>query len=265
MFVGTTIRRTLSGIAVPLLLLVGTALAQDIDYRVSGTIVGVGGTSMAVIERRPEGSVIVAPGDEIDGGRVVEISERNVRLSFGDRDLLVPLNGAPAQAVAPLVPVSTPLDSNERFVSGAEFLSAIGQLSSTLPAQARGAETAGGSGSRGSGVGSGVSGGSVSAAGSDNVTAANLGEVADDVSELAAQASDLASDEVDPGEALAEMLSDIIAIPEGSSIRNINGEDFSSVREGLGLIEGYVAQDAVVRFEMFRYAEPGQPLYIFPE
>ncbi|MGW8368398.1 MAG: hypothetical protein ACWGPN_06925 [Gammaproteobacteria bacterium] len=231
------------------LLTVGAA-AQEVDYRVSGTIVGAGGKSLAMIERTPGGSVTVTPGDEIDGASVVEIDQRYVRLRFPDQDLLVPLNGAPAEAVPRSVLSPTqPVDPYTRHVDGSEFLRAIDEISGRLAG--RGAAVSGDVGDVGAGT-------------ARERTVAR--QTRSDAEQLGDNEREDASDSGgDPGQALADVLRGTLDIPPGVAIRNINGEPFSSVEQGLGIMERFVAQEAIVRFETYTDTEPSRPLYLFPE
>jgi hypothetical protein len=76
-----------------------TAAQQD-RYRVAGTVLMPQGRSVALVVRPGGDTVSVAAGDDLDGGRVVEIGERFVRVSFPGQDLLLPLSGGPAEVVA---------------------------------------------------------------------------------------------------------------------------------------------------------------------
>lgn len=236
------------------------AAAQQIDYRVSGTIVRQGGDSMAVIERTPGGSVIVAPGDEIDGGRVVAIAERNVRLSFSDHDLLVPLNGAEARVVPRLTSAAAVADDPYMLrLPGPRLLSAINELSSEYSGQSSLAAAAA---DNARGNRNGANGGTVRAM--RDGTDQESGETVDlrSLDDLANEGRD---DSGDPGEALAKLLDGIIDMPPGATIRNVNGETFSSVEQGLRIVGGFIAQNEVVRFELYTDAVPSHPLYLFPE
>jgi hypothetical protein len=66
------------------------------DYRVAGVITGSDG-SLAIIERPEGASILVGPGDDIDGGEIVGIDDKGVRIRFPDEELLLPLSGGPAE------------------------------------------------------------------------------------------------------------------------------------------------------------------------
>jgi hypothetical protein len=200
--------------------------AQEATYRVAGTMVVSAGRSLAVIERAAADAVLVGPGDELDGGRVIEIGERYVRLSFPDRDLLLPLTGGPAQIVpasahtppsalpheAP--PGTSPHEAFSRRVPSRQLAFAVDKLSAALEHDAAPVQRAG--------------------------YAADAGRV------------------------IASLLDELIGFPAGSAVRTINGQSFSSVAQGLDLVQALAEQGLTVRFELDG-PESGQPLYVFPD
>jgi len=117
--------------------LTAAAGAQDWDaYRVAGTLTSSAGQRMAIVELPDDESLLVAEGDELDGGEVVEIGERFVRLRFVDTDLLLPLSGGPAEAVPSLaLGGAAPDDPHARRVPTTQLLIALDQLGESLERQ----------------------------------------------------------------------------------------------------------------------------------
>jgi hypothetical protein len=120
------------------------ALAQEDRYRVAGTVLLTQGRSVAMIVRDGGDTVSVAVGDELDNGRVVEISEHYVRVSFPGEDLLLPLSGGPGDVVPTTVSASTqplpgqpvtdavPHDLYWRHVPSKQLLFAVDELGARL-------------------------------------------------------------------------------------------------------------------------------------
>jgi len=117
--------------------------AQDFDYRVAGVVAASNGRSRAIIERSGADSVLVGEGDEIDGGEVIGIGERDVRLRFGSTDLVLPLSGGPGATEAAADYLSwaqlrgpTSSDQpNMRHVLAAPLLIALDELEESLEDQ----------------------------------------------------------------------------------------------------------------------------------
>jgi hypothetical protein len=220
-------RRTLSVLGL-LGCYVGCAAAgaQEAAYRVAGTMVVSAGRSLAVIERAAADTVLVGPGDELDGGRVIEVGDRYVRLRFSDRDLLLPLTGGPAQIVpAPAhtppsaspheaLPGPSPHEAFSRHVPSRQLALAVDKLSAALEHD----------------------GTPVERAGNDD----------------------------DAGRVIADLLDELIGFPVGAVIRTINGQSFSSVMQGLEIVQALAEQAVPVRFELDG-TDSRQPLYVFPE
>lgn len=63
--------------------------------------------------------------------------------------------------------------------------------------------------------------------------------------------------------AFSEQLRDLIDLPAGTVIKNINGEAFTSVAEGVGLLEALLRERALIRLE-FVGDESYEPIYFQP-
>lgn len=198
------------------------AAAQEDRYRVAGTVLMPQGRSTAIIERTPGDTITVAVGDALDAGRVSEISERYVRVSFPGRDLLLPLSGGPAEIVATARPPA------QQPTEGATTT----RERADLYAQ--------------------------------RVPAKQLLFAIDELS-VRLQREGFTGNSKESGRDLARLLEGPIGFPEGTVIREINGQSFSSVAEGLEIVESLLAieQPAALRFALA--GDSARPLYVFPQ
>ena len=71
-------------------------------------------------------------------------------------------------------------------------------------------------------------------------------------------------DDSEPQIELADHLRELLDLPPGVGIDNINGEEFTSVAEGLGMVERLLNEGTFVRLEL-ESEEAQNPIYIFPE
>jgi hypothetical protein len=67
----------------------------------------------------------------------------------------------------------------------------------------------------------------------------------------------------DPQLALTEQIRDLIGLPAGAVIKNINGESFASVAEGISLLEMPLHEQTLIRLEL-EGGEYYEPLYLQP-
>jgi hypothetical protein len=199
-----------------------SAEGQEHRYRVAATVVAVGGESKALIERATGDSILVAPGDEIDGATVIEIGERFVRLRFADEDLLLPLSAGEPESVPHLPGPSHESDPFNLHVAGRQLMFAVSELVENLERDGSRSET-------------------------------------ESDSEVEGEAT------TEQRRELTRLLGGLIKFPEKSVIRNINGESFASVEDGLEAVESLLANSLVLRFELDESPEPGKPFYVFPE
>jgi hypothetical protein len=124
------------------------ARAQPPDFRLSGVLYSSDGRSLAIIERSAGSSVTVGQGDRIDTGYVAEIGDRYVRLSFPERDVLLPLSGLAGAVVQSTFAVNVrnglapdPAAPNIRQITNTPaFLSALTEIEDAIRASGSAAE-----------------------------------------------------------------------------------------------------------------------------
>lgn len=83
----------------------------DAGYRLAG-IVSTGSERVGFLQVPQGGQVVVRQGSVINGGTVVEFSDRRLRIAFQDHTLELTLDGAPGARLAGALAAAAPSDSS---------------------------------------------------------------------------------------------------------------------------------------------------------